>query len=177
MLTKVTQVESEFQRQIDCGNVTKKLRKCAKVDRGNATKAFEGCTMVLRNCFNDQEWVKWVCWYASSRVLDSWYEFIEDQLSWPKFMVAIAHLYPGSRKMDQQYSRNDLYSLVDSQARREIHTEEELMNYRLYFLDLTTFLWVLKQLEADELEDLYVQGFDKEFQREIIRKMRRDDRQ
>ncbi|KIO03135.1 hypothetical protein M404DRAFT_27420 [Pisolithus tinctorius Marx 270] len=78
--------------------------------------------------------------------------------------------------MDQQYSRNDLYSLVDSRARREIRTEEELMNYRLYFLDLATFLRVSKQLEADELEDLYVQGFDKEFRREIIRKMRCDNR-
>ncbi|KIN98035.1 hypothetical protein M404DRAFT_31729 [Pisolithus tinctorius Marx 270] len=128
------------------------------------------------NCFDDQEWAKWVCWYASSKVSDSWYEFVEDQLSWPKFVVAIAHLYPGSRKMDQQYSRNDLYSLVDSRARREIRTEEELMNYRLYFLDLATFLQVSKQLKADELEDLYVQGFDKEFRRKIIQKMRRDDR-
>ncbi|KIN94281.1 hypothetical protein M404DRAFT_35221 [Pisolithus tinctorius Marx 270] len=134
--------------------------------------------MVLRheNCFDDQEWAKWVCWYASSEVSDSWYEFVEDHLSWPEFVVAIARLYPGSRKMDQQYWRNDLYSLVDSRARREIHTEEELMNYRLYFLDLAMFLRVSKQLEADELEDLYVQGFDKEFRREIIRKMRRDDR-
>ncbi|KIO08068.1 hypothetical protein M404DRAFT_23332 [Pisolithus tinctorius Marx 270] len=128
------------------------------------------------NCFDDQEWAKWVCWYASSEVSDSWCEFVEDHLSWPEFVVAIARLYPGSRKMDQQYSRNDLYSLVDSRARREIRTEEELMNYRLYFLDLATFLRVSKQLEADELEDLYVQGFDKEFRREIIRKMRRDDR-
>ncbi|KIO13856.1 hypothetical protein M404DRAFT_18120 [Pisolithus tinctorius Marx 270] len=129
------------------------------------------------NCFDDQEWVKWVCWYASSEVSDSWYQFVEDRLSWPEFVVAIVRLYPGSWKMDQQYSRNDLYSLVDSQARREIRTEEELMNYRLYFLDLATFLRVSKQLEADKLEDLYVQGFDKEFRREIIRKMRHDDRQ
>ncbi|KIN92753.1 hypothetical protein M404DRAFT_36750 [Pisolithus tinctorius Marx 270] len=128
------------------------------------------------NCFDDQEWAKWVCWYASSEVSDSWYEFIEDQLSWPEFVVAIARLYPGSRKMDQKYSRNGLYGLVDSQARREIHTEEELMNYRLYFLDLAMFLRVSKQLEADELEDLYVQGFDKEFQHEIIRKMRHNNR-
>ncbi|KIO08956.1 hypothetical protein M404DRAFT_22198 [Pisolithus tinctorius Marx 270] len=129
------------------------------------------------NCFDDQEWAKWICWYASSEISDSWYEFVEDHLSWPEFVVAIARLYPGSRKMGKQYSRNDLYSLVDSRARREIHTEEELMNYRLYFLDLAMFLRVSKQLEADELEDLYVQGFDKEFRREIIRKMRCDDRQ
>ena len=89
----------------------------------------------------------------------------------PLVCDTVAHLYPGSWKMDRQYSRNDLYSLVDSRARREIHTEEELMNYRLYFLDLATFLWVSKQLKADELEDLYVQGFDKEFWREIIQKM------
>ncbi|KIO08760.1 hypothetical protein M404DRAFT_22617 [Pisolithus tinctorius Marx 270] len=128
------------------------------------------------NCFDDQEWAKWVCWYASSEVSDSWYEFVEDQLSWPEFAVAIACLYPRSREWDQQYSRNDLYSLVDSRARREVCTEEELMNYRLYFLDLATYLQVSKQLEADELEDLYVQGFDKEFRREIIWKMQRNDR-
>ncbi|KIO09233.1 hypothetical protein M404DRAFT_22408 [Pisolithus tinctorius Marx 270] len=119
------------------------------------------------NCFDDQEWVKWVCWYASSEVSDSWYEFIEDQLSWPEFAVAIARLYPRSREWDQQYSRNDLYSLIDSRARREVCTEEELMNYRLYFLDLATYLRVLKQLEADELEDLYLQGFNKEFRSKI----------
>ncbi|KIN98223.1 hypothetical protein M404DRAFT_31587 [Pisolithus tinctorius Marx 270] len=125
------------------------------------------------NCFDDQEWAKWACWYASGEISDSWYEFVEDHLSWPEFVVAIACLYPGSQKMDRQYSRNDLYS----RARREVHTEEELMNYRLYFLDLAVFLRVSRQLEADELEDLYLQGFDKEFRCEIIRKMRRDDRQ
>ncbi|KIO11048.1 hypothetical protein M404DRAFT_48577, partial [Pisolithus tinctorius Marx 270] len=127
--------------------------------------------------------IKFTLKYAPFESADLWSHLAESsngdwdyQLSWPEFVVAIARLYPGSRKMDQQYSRNDLYSLVDSRARREICTEEELMNYRLYFLDLATFLWVSKQLEADELEDLYVQGFDKEFRREIIRKMQRDDR-
>ncbi|KAI6008701.1 hypothetical protein F5J12DRAFT_719331 [Pisolithus orientalis] len=122
------------------------------------------------NCFDDQEWAKWACWYAGSKISESWYDFVEDQLIWPEFMVAIACLYPGSQKLDQQHSRNDLYSLVDSQASRKIHTEEELTNYRLYFLDLAMYLWVLRQLEADKLEDLYLQGFDKEFRCEILQK-------
>ncbi|KAI6126948.1 hypothetical protein F5141DRAFT_1060591 [Pisolithus sp. B1] len=71
-----------------------------------------------------------------------------------------------------QYSKYDLYDLVDKQKKFKINSSEALLNYRLCFTEVATHLQVMNQLSSIEKDDLFLKGFNQEFQSEILQRLK-----
>ncbi|KAI6095516.1 hypothetical protein EV401DRAFT_1896050 [Pisolithus croceorrhizus] len=74
------------------------------------------------------------------------------------------------------YSKHDLYDLVDKQKRVKINSYQALLNYWLCFTDIAAQLRISSQLSWIEKDDLFLEGFDQEFQGEILRRLKWNDR-
>ncbi|KAI6029632.1 hypothetical protein BKA83DRAFT_4478191 [Pisolithus microcarpus] len=75
-----------------------------------------------------------------------------------------------------QYSKYDLYDLVDEQKKVKIDSLKALLDYRLCFTKVATHLRVTNQLSSIEKDDLYLEGFDRGFQCEILQRLEWNDR-
>ncbi|KAI6136013.1 hypothetical protein F5141DRAFT_1059274 [Pisolithus sp. B1] len=73
------------------------------------------------------------------------------------------------------YSKCDLYDLVDKQKKVKIDSYQALLNYRLSFTDIAAQLRISSQLSWIEKDDLFLKGFDREFQGEILRRLKWND--
>ncbi|KAI6098832.1 hypothetical protein EDD16DRAFT_1525759 [Pisolithus croceorrhizus] len=73
------------------------------------------------------------------------------------------------------YSKHDLYDLVDKQKKAKIDSYQALLNYQLSFTDITAQLQISSQLSWIEKDDLFLKGFDQEFQGEILRRLKWND--
>ncbi|KAI6105931.1 hypothetical protein EDD16DRAFT_1524263 [Pisolithus croceorrhizus] len=74
------------------------------------------------------------------------------------------------------YSKHDLYDLVDKQKKVKIDSYQALLNYRLSFTDIAAQLRISSQLSWIEKDDLFLEGFDQEFQSEILRRLKWNNR-
>ncbi|KAI6097108.1 hypothetical protein EDD16DRAFT_1520814 [Pisolithus croceorrhizus] len=74
------------------------------------------------------------------------------------------------------YSKRDLYDLVDKQKKVEIDSYQALLNYWLSFTDIAAQLQISSQLSWIEKDDLFLEGFNQEFQSEILRRLKWNDR-
>ncbi|KAI6096650.1 hypothetical protein F5141DRAFT_1067541 [Pisolithus sp. B1] len=74
------------------------------------------------------------------------------------------------------YSKHDLYNLVDKQKKVKIDSCKALLNYWLCFTDIAAQLRISNQLSWIEKDDLFLKGFDREFQGEILRRLKWNDR-
>ncbi|KAI6100461.1 hypothetical protein EDD16DRAFT_1516594 [Pisolithus croceorrhizus] len=74
------------------------------------------------------------------------------------------------------YLKCDLYDLVDKQKKVKIDSYQALLNYRLSFTDIAVQLRISSQLSWIEKDDLFLKGFDQEFQSEILRRLKWNDR-
>ncbi|KAI6099416.1 hypothetical protein EV401DRAFT_1894864 [Pisolithus croceorrhizus] len=70
-----------------------------------------------------------------------------------------------------QYSKYNLYDLVDKQKKVKINSSEALLDYQLCFTEVATHLQVMNQLSSIEKDDLFLEGFDREFQSEILQRL------
>ncbi|KIK17084.1 hypothetical protein PISMIDRAFT_15414 [Pisolithus microcarpus 441] len=66
--------------------------------------------------------------------------------------------------------------LVDEQKKVKIDSLEALLDYRLCFTKVATHLRVTNQLSSIEKDDLYLEGFDRGFQCEILQRLEWNDR-
>ncbi|KAI6095416.1 hypothetical protein F5141DRAFT_1068394 [Pisolithus sp. B1] len=62
------------------------------------------------------------------------------------------------------YSKHDLYDLIDEQKKVKIDLYKALLDYQLHFTKVAAHLQVMSQLSSIEKDDLFLKGFDQEFQ-------------
>ncbi|KAI6095095.1 hypothetical protein F5141DRAFT_1068707 [Pisolithus sp. B1] len=74
------------------------------------------------------------------------------------------------------YSKHDLYDLVDKQKKVKIDSCKALLNYQLCFTDIAAQLRISNQLSWIEKDDLFLEGFDREFQGEILQRLKWNNR-
>ncbi|KAI6094612.1 hypothetical protein EV401DRAFT_1896284 [Pisolithus croceorrhizus] len=73
------------------------------------------------------------------------------------------------------YLKYDLYDLVDKQKKVKIDSYKALLNYWLCFTNITAQLQVSNQLLSIEKDDLFLEGFDQEFQGKILQRLKWND--
>ncbi|KAI6116496.1 hypothetical protein F5141DRAFT_1062528 [Pisolithus sp. B1] len=73
------------------------------------------------------------------------------------------------------YSKHDLYDLVDKQKKVKIDSYQALLNYRLSFTDIAAQLQISSQLSWIEKDDLFLEGFNRELQGKILRRLKWSD--
>ncbi|KAI6097125.1 hypothetical protein EV401DRAFT_1895590 [Pisolithus croceorrhizus] len=97
------------------------------------------------SCFEDHEWARWSIFYLGIKEFEC---------------PAVC------------YSKHDLYDLVDKQKKVKINSCKALLNYRLCFTDIAAQLRISNQLSWIEKDDLFLEGFDQEFQGEILQRLK-----
>ncbi|KAI6106700.1 hypothetical protein EV401DRAFT_1892461 [Pisolithus croceorrhizus] len=103
------------------------------------------------SCFEDCGWAQWAIWYLGTDKFEQW-----------------------RRCPPAQYLKYDLYDLVDKQKKVKINSSEAILDYQLCFTEVATHLQVTNQLSSIEKDDLYLEGFDREFQGEILQSLEWD---
>ncbi|KAI6094102.1 hypothetical protein EDD16DRAFT_1722198 [Pisolithus croceorrhizus] len=98
-------------------------------------------------CYEDREWARWSIYYLGIKECPT-----------------------------VCYSKCDLYDLVDKQKKVKIDSYQALLNYRLCFTDITAQLRISSQLLWIEKDDLFLEGFDQEFQSKILQRLKWNDR-
>ncbi|KAI6166316.1 hypothetical protein EDD17DRAFT_1505237 [Pisolithus thermaeus] len=73
------------------------------------------------------------------------------------------------------YSKCNLYDLVDKQKKVKINLHKALLNYQLCFTDIAAQLQISSQLLWIEKDNLFLEGFDQEFQSEILQRLKWND--
>ncbi|KAI6097880.1 hypothetical protein F5141DRAFT_1067115 [Pisolithus sp. B1] len=64
-----------------------------------------------------------------------------------------------------RYSKHNLYDLIDKQKTVKIDSYEALLDYWLHFTKVVAHLQVMSQLSSIQKDDLFLEGFDQEFQK------------
>ncbi|KAI5993871.1 hypothetical protein EDD15DRAFT_2366951 [Pisolithus albus] len=127
-------------------------------------------------CFEDRVWARWAIWYLGIDKFERWRSLLHAERDWADFVTDASRLYLQFRSPPARYSKYDLYNLVDEQKKVKIDSLEALLNYRLCFTKVATHLRVTDQLSSMEKDDLYLEGFDRGFRREILQRLEWNDR-
>lgn len=127
-------------------------------------------------CFEDQVWARWAIWYLGIDKFERWRSLIHAERDWADFVTDASRLHLQFRSPPARYSKYDLYDLVDEQKKVKIDSLEALLDYRLCFTKVATHLRVTNQLSSIEKDDLYLEGFDRGFQCEILQRLEWNDR-
>ncbi|KAI5980461.1 hypothetical protein EDD15DRAFT_1046433, partial [Pisolithus albus] len=126
-------------------------------------------------CFEDRVWARWAIWYLGIDKFERWRSLLHAERDWADFVTDASRLYLQFRSPPARYSKYDLYNLVDEQKKVKIDSLEALLDYRLCFTKVATHLRVTNQLSSMEKDDLYLEGFDRGFRREILQRLEWND--
>ncbi|KAI6097706.1 hypothetical protein EDD16DRAFT_1716061 [Pisolithus croceorrhizus] len=99
-------------------------------------------------CFKDCEWAQWSIYYLGIEEFKRWRHLLHAETDWADFLKDATRLFSLFRCPIVCYSKHDLYDLVDKQ----------------------------KKLSWIEKDDLFLEGFDQEFQGKILRRLKWNDR-
>ncbi|KAI6004191.1 hypothetical protein EDD15DRAFT_2151442, partial [Pisolithus albus] len=127
-------------------------------------------------CFEDRVWARWAIWYLGIDKFERWRSLLHAERDWADFVTDASRLYLQFRSPPAWYSKYDLYDLVDEQKKVKIDSFEALLDYRLCFTKVAMHLRVTNQLSSIEKDDLYLEGFDQGFRREILQRLEWNDR-
>ncbi|KAI6094408.1 hypothetical protein EV401DRAFT_1896335 [Pisolithus croceorrhizus] len=127
-------------------------------------------------CYEDWEWARWSIFYLGIEEFEQWRHLLHAESDWADFLKDATRLFSLFRCPAVCYSKRDLYNLVDKQKKVEIDSYQALLNYRLSFTDIAAQLRISSQLSWIEKDDLFLEGFDQEFQCEILRRLKWNDR-
>ncbi|KAI6094327.1 hypothetical protein F5141DRAFT_1069866 [Pisolithus sp. B1] len=109
------------------------------------------------SCFEDHEWARWSIFYLGIDKFEQWRSLLYAERDWADFVTDMCPAV--------QYSKHDLYDLIDKQKKVKIDLYEALLDYWLHFTKVAAHLRVMSQLSSIEKDDLFLEGFDREFQR------------
>ncbi|KAI6118188.1 hypothetical protein F5141DRAFT_1061827 [Pisolithus sp. B1] len=128
------------------------------------------------SCFEDHEWARWSIFYLGIKEFEQWRCLLRAEKDWADFLKDASRLFSLFRCPTVCYSKHDLYDLVDKQKKVKINSCKALLNYRLCFTDIAAQLRISKQLSWIEKDDLFLEGFDREFQGEILQRLKWNNR-
>ncbi|KAI6100398.1 hypothetical protein EDD16DRAFT_1717442 [Pisolithus croceorrhizus] len=126
------------------------------------------------SCFEDCGWAQWAIWYLGTDKFEQWRRLLHAERDWADFVTDVSQIFLLFRCPPAQYLKYDLYDLVDKQKKVKINSSEAILDYRLCFTEVATHLQVTNQLSSIEKDDLYLEGFDREFQGEILQSLEWD---
>ncbi|KAI6097283.1 hypothetical protein EDD17DRAFT_1503034 [Pisolithus thermaeus] len=126
-------------------------------------------------CFKDHEWARWSIYYLGIEEFERWRHLLHAETDWADFLKDATRLFSLFRCPTVCYSKHDLYDLVDKQKKVKIDSYQALLNYQLSFTDIAVQLRISSQLSWIEKDDLFLEGFDQEFQSEILRRLKWND--
>ncbi|KAI6111622.1 hypothetical protein EV401DRAFT_1890793 [Pisolithus croceorrhizus] len=128
------------------------------------------------SCYEDCEWARWSIYYLGIEEFEQWRHLLHAETDWADFLKDATRLFSLFRCPAVCYSKRDLYDLVNKQKKVKIDSYQALLNYRLSFTDIAAQLRISSQLSWIEKDDLFLEGFDQEFQSEILRRLKWNDR-
>ncbi|KAI6098674.1 hypothetical protein EDD16DRAFT_1526800 [Pisolithus croceorrhizus] len=128
------------------------------------------------SCLKDHEWARWSIYYLGIEEFERWRHLLHAETDWADFLKDATRLFSLLRCPTVCYSKRDLYDLVNKQKKVKINSYQALLNYRLCFTDIAAQLRISSQLSWIKKDDLFLEGFDQEFQGKILRRLKWNDR-
>ncbi|KAI6095322.1 hypothetical protein EDD16DRAFT_1528682 [Pisolithus croceorrhizus] len=126
-------------------------------------------------CYEDHEWARWSIFYLGIEEFERWRHLLHAESDWADFLKDATRLFSLFRCPTVCYSKCDLYNLVNKQKKVEMDSYQALLNYWLSFTDIAAQLRISSQLLWIEKDDLFLEGFDQEFQCEILQRLKWND--
>ncbi|KAI6107635.1 hypothetical protein EDD16DRAFT_1523110 [Pisolithus croceorrhizus] len=127
-------------------------------------------------CYEDREWARWSIYYLGIEEFEQWRHLLHAETDWADFLKDATRLFSLFRCPAVCYLKHDLYDLVDKQKKVKIDSYQALLNYRLCFTNIAAQLRISSQLSWIKKDDLFLEGFDREFQGEILQRLKWNDR-
>jgi hypothetical protein len=120
---------------------------------------------------NEQEKKEYATSYVKSNVADSWEalpEFTNDQTSYKDFKDRLYELYNQS---SLRYLLADLDRLVGEKQRVGIRSLQDISDFHLHFITISTYLLTNSLVSTRELSQSYLRVFDEAFQTRILMRL------
>ncbi|KAI6101897.1 hypothetical protein F5141DRAFT_1218108 [Pisolithus sp. B1] len=123
------------------------------------------------SCFDDHEWAQWSIFYLGIDKFEQWRSLLYAERDWADFVTDVSRLFLSFRCPAVRYLKHDLYNLIDKQKMVKIDSYEALLDYQLHFTKVAAHLRVKSQLSSIEKDDLFLKGFNREFQSSTVLKI------
>ena len=137
------------------------------------SRYFKQLEMLFARCKidDDEEKKTYATSYVKSNVADSWEvlpEFTDNQKTYKDFKERLFELYNQS---SLRYILADLDRLVGERQRVGMRSLQDISNFHLQFITISTYLLTNSLVSARELSQSYLRVFDETFQNRILMRL------